>query len=404
MFTTLSAVSGSDWPEFRGPTAQGHAESTRLPIRWGPSNNVVWKSDVPGSGLSSPIVFRDTIYLTTALLDDAGNPSSLRLLAYSSASGKKLWDREVFEITSPQTKHKKNSYASSTPIAESERIYVHFGPMGTAAVDLNGEIVWKQETLDYPPVHGNGGSPVIVGDKLIFSCDGGRDPFIVALNRKDGGIVWRVPRVTDAEKTFSFSTPTVVYVDGQPQVISPGSAMVAGYDPDNGREIWRVNYEEGFSVVPRPVVGHGHFYMSTGFMRPVVYAIKLGGKGDVSDTHVSWQVRRSAPNTPSLILVGNEVYFVSDSGIASCADAISGEVDWNERLGGDFSASPIYANGLIYFTNERGVTYVVKASKEFEVVAKNELDEDTLASLAVSGDSIFQRTLNHLFRIQKPVQ
>lgn len=398
------ASAGGDWPEFRGPTGQGHAESRNLPVKWSRSENIVWKSEVPGTGLSSPIVFDDVVYLTTAMLDDAGNPRSLRLVAFSTASGKQLWDREIFEMTGQPAKHKKNSHASATPIVEGDRIYVHFGPSGTAAVDLNGEVVWKQETLDYSPVHGNGGSPIIVDDKLIFSCDGGSDPFIVALNKGDGRIAWRVPRVTDAVKTFSFSTPTLVYVEGKPQLISPGSGMVGGYDPANGNEIWRVNYEEGFSVVPRPVVGHGMFFMSTGFMRPIVYAIKLGGKGDVTDSHVAWTVSRSAPNTPSLILVGDEVYFVSDSGIASCADAVSGEVHWNERLGGDFSASPVHANSVIYFTNERGKTFTVKASKEFEVIAENDLKEDTLASLAVSGPSIYQRTENHLFRIQQPTE
>jgi outer membrane protein assembly factor BamB len=148
-----TAPAANNWPEFRGPTGQGHSESDNLPTRWSPSENVVWKVEVPGAGLSSPVIYRDVIYLTTALLDEAGNPTSLRLLAYSSASGKLLWNREIFEVKARQTKHKKNSHASPTPVAENDRIYVHFGPLGTAAVDLNGEEVWKQETLDYQPDH-----------------------------------------------------------------------------------------------------------------------------------------------------------------------------------------------------------------------------------------------------------
>lgn len=404
LFVSPNAFAGDDWPEFRGPTGQGHSESNTLPTRWSPLENIVWKVEVPGAGLSSPVIYRDVIYLTTAALDDAGNPTSLRLLAFSSASGKLLWNHEVFEVKGRQTKHQKNSHASPTPVAEGNRIYVHFGPSGTAAVDLNGEVVWIQKTLNYSPVHGNGGSPIIVEDKLIFSCDGGSDPFIVALNKSDGTIAWKVPRVTTADRTFSFSTPLLVNVDGKPQVISPGSAMVGAYDPVDGSEIWRVNYDQGYSVVPRPVLGHGMVFISTSFDRPVVYGIKIDGKGDITDSHVGWTISRSAPNTPSMLLVGDEIYFVSDNGIASCADALTGEVHWNERLGGDFSASPVYANGVIYFTNERGKTFVVKASRQFEVVAENDLKEETLASLAVSRSSFFQRTENHLFRIQRSTE
>ncbi len=404
LFLSPHAFGGTDWPEFRGPTGQGHSDSNQLPVRWSPSENIVWTVEVPGAGLSSPVIYQDSIYLTTAMLDDSGNPTSLRLLAISSASGKLLWNRAVFEVEGRQSKHQKNSHASPTPVAEDDRIYVHFGPNGTAALGLDGEVIWKQEGLNYPPVHGNGGSPIIVADKLIFSCDGGSDPFIVALNKSDGTIAWKVPRVTDADRTFSFSTPLLIHVDGMPQVISPGSAMVGAYDPVDGSEIWRVNYDQGYSVVPRPVLGHGMVYLSTSFDRPVVFAIKIDGKGDVTDSHVAWRISRSAPNTPSMLLVGDEVYFVSDNGIASCADARTGDVHWNERLGGDFSASPVYANGMIYFTNERGKTFVVKASKQFEVIAENDLKEVTLASLAISGPSIFQRTEKHLFRIQQPTE
>ncbi len=391
-----------DWPEFRGPTRDGHAISKTLPLRWSANENVVWKQTVPGAGWSSPIVWRGVVYLTTATLDDVGKPASLDMLAFDFASGRPLWRREVFTMSSLPNKHAKNSHASPTPVAEGERLFVHFGPLGTAAFELSGQVLWRQSGLGYSPVHGNGGSPVVVNDKLIFSCDGGSDPFIVALNKHTGDVIWRVPRVTTAKKTFSFSTPQVIQVDGKEQVITPGSGLVSALDPADGREIWRVRYGEGYSVIPRPVVGHGLVFIGTGYDRPWTYAIKVNGRGDVTDTHVAWMASRSAPNTPSMLLVGDELYFVADSGVASCVDARTGMVHWNERLGGDFSASPIYANGVIYFTNERGRTFVVKASKRFEKLAENDLGERTLASLAVSGPSILIRTEEHLCRIQEP--
>lgn len=400
----LSTTAQENWPEFRGPSGNGHAESKNLPQRWSATENVVWREAVPGVGWSSPVVYRGVVYLTTALLDAAGNPTSLEVLAYDLASGRQVWRREAFAVASSPGKHSKNSHASPTPIAEGERLYVHFGHMGTAALDLSGNVLWRQEGLAYSPVHGNGGSPIVVDDLLIFSCDGGSDPFIVALNKFNGELRWRVPRATPAKKPFSFSTPALIRVDGRTQLISPGSGLVSALDPANGAEIWRVHYGEGFSVVPRPVSGHGLVFIGTGYERPSIYAIKVDGRGDVTESHVAWTISRGAPNTPSPLLVGDELYFVSDGGVASCVDARTGEQHWNERLGGDFSASPLHANGLIYFTNERGRTFVVKASTQFEKVAENDLRERTLASLAVSGPSFLIRTENHLYRIQEPTK
>lgn len=400
--TALPLAGQSDWPEFRGPTGQGHAESPNLPLRWSSVDNIVWKQAVPGVGWSSPVVYRDTIYLTTALLDEAGQPTSLLALAYDLPSGRPLWNREVFPVSARSGKHSKNSHASPTPVVGGDRLYVHFGHLGTAALDLAGQVIWRQTELAYSPVHGNGGSPILFADKLIFSCDGGSDPFIVALDKATGAVKWRVPRPTPAAKTFSFSTPLIIEVKGRPQLITPGSGMVNALDPVNGRELWRANYGEGYSVVPRPVFGHGMIFIGTGYDRPWAYGIKVDGTGDVTDTHVAWKTSRGAPNTPSMVLVGDELFFVADNGVASCVDARTGELHWNERLGGDMSASPVHANGRIYFTNERGRTFVVKAGKQFELLADNDLGERTFASPAASGPSLFIRTENHLYRIQEP--
>lgn len=400
---TLSAAAGEfpDWPEFRGPTGQGHSDSKQLPLEWGPTKNVVWKKEV-ASGWSSPIVFDDKVFLTGAVTDAAGNPTSLNAMCYDATSGRLLWDTTVFEPGGAARKHGKNSHASPTPVAEGERVYVHFGPAGSAALDLEGRVVWRQDGLDYNPVHGNGGSPVIVDDKLIFHSDGGADPFIAALDKRTGEVAWKVGRDTSASSKFSFSTPLLINEPGGRRLISPASGAVMAYNPDDGAEIWRVDYGEGYSVVPRPVAGNDMIYLATGFNRPSVYAIKQGGEGDVTGTHLAWDTSRGAPNTPSMLLVGRELYFVSDGGVASCVDALTGETHWNERLGGGHSASPIHASGRVYFTNEEGVTRVLKAGTSFEVLATNDLAEKTLASPAASGPSLFLRTEKHLYRIQEP--
>ena len=398
LLTTGAAQKFDDWADFRGPNGQGHARDAKPPLKWSAEENIVWRVEVPGEGWSSPILHRDRLFVTTALIED-GVPTSLRLLAFSAETGERIWDRELFNPSDVPGIHRKNSQASPTPIAEDGRIYAHFGHLGTACVDFDGEIIWKQDGLSYKPVHGNGGTPAIVDDLLIFSCDGGQDPFVVALEKATGEVRWKVPRVTEANKKFSFSTPLLIDVDGRRELVSPGSGAVMGYDPKSGDELWRVGYGEGYSVVPRPVYEHGLLFIGTGYDRPNVLAIRPGGKGDVTSTHVAWESRRGAPNTPSMLVVGDELYFSSDGGIASCVNARTGELHWQERLGGDVSASPIHADGRIYFCLENGKTVVVTADKEFQILAKNDLEERTLASPVAVGSTLFLRTQNHLHRI-----
>jgi outer membrane protein assembly factor BamB len=253
-------------------------------------------------------------------------------------------------------------------------------------------------------MHGNGGSPALAGDKLVFSCDGLREPFVVALDRSTGRVAWTTPRSGGPQRSpFSFSTPLVIDVAGSAQVISPASGYVAAYDPRDGREIWRVGYGRGFSVVPRPSYAHGLLYVSTGWDGAGLLAIDpSGARGDVTATHLRWSYGRNPSLTPSPLVAGDEVYFVSDNGIATCLDARKGSVHWTQRLGGSFSASPVHAAGRVYFVSEEGVTSVVKAAKAYELLATNDLDERTLASPAVSDGSLFLRTASHLWRLGEP--
>ncbi len=398
------SMRAADWPQFRGPEGQGHSADTGLPVTWSETENVRWRIDVPGVGWSSPVVVAGRIYLTTAVaVDEAAEKSdlSLRALCLAADDGALLWSTEVFVEdgeTAPGI-HNKNSHASPTPIVEGGRLYVHFGHEGTACLDLDGKVLWRNSALRYPPTHGNGGSPTIWRDRLIFSCDGGDAPFVVAIDKQDGAILWRHERGVPAEKTFSFCTPQVIEVNGREQVVIPGSNIVSGLDPQTGAPIWESHYD-GYSVIPRPVYAHGMIYISTGYNSPVVMAIRPDGAGDVTETHLAWKHDKAGPNTPSLLVVGDELYMVSDNGVATCLDAVTGAQHWVKRLGGNFSASPLFADGRIYIQDEQGKATVIAPGTTYQQLAVNTLNERTLASYAVADGAIYLRSERRLYRLE----
>jgi len=391
------AVRAEDWPEFRGPTGQGHSTERGLPLEWSESRNVLWKTPVPGLGWSSPVVAGGRLWMTSAVRERNG--ASLRALAYDIDTGHETVNVEVFRIRSAALLNAKNSHASPTPIVAGDRVYVHFGAEGTAALSLSGEIVWKAR-VPYENQHGTGGSPVLYDDLLIFNCDGWDAAFVVALDARTGKVRWKTNRRYPADQAYT--TPLVIRVGDRDQLVSVGAHRAAAYEPRSGKEIWRVAYRDGFSNVPRPVYGHGLVYIATGFQQPFLMAVRAGGTGDVTRTHVAWTQQRAAPLTPSPLLVGDELYTVSDIGIAAALEAKTGVVRWLQRLGGNHSASPVFADGRIYFLSEERVTTVIAPGPEFRLLAKNQLDGTTLASMAVSGGSIFIRTDRHLYRIGSP--
>ncbi len=390
-----AAASAQDWPDFRGPEGQGHSSARGVPLDWSESRNIAWKSPVPGSGWSTPIVSGDRVWLTTAV-EDRG--VSLRALAYDTASGREIVNVEVFRTRSGSALHPKNTRASPSPIVEGDRVYVHFGAAGTAALTTTGEIVWKTQ-FAYESQHGAGGSPVLYGDVLILSCDGSDTAFVVALDKRTGKTRWKTSRRQPWDQAYT--TPLVIRAADRDQVVSVGAFRAASYDPQSGKEIWRVSYGEGFSNVPRPVFGNGLVYITTGFFQPEILAVRADGSGDVTKTHVQWSLRRAAPLTPSPILVGNELYVVTDNGIASCVDAATGALVWQRRLNGTFSASPVFADGRIYFLAEDGVATVIAPGREFRQLAVNRLDGATLASMALSSSAIYIRSATHLYRIEQ---
>lgn len=385
-----------DWPQFRGPGGQGHSSERDLPRDWSESRNVAWKTPIQGLGWSSPVVAGGRVWLTTSI---EGRGISLRALAFDVETGREVVNVEVFAIRSPREINPKNSWASPTPIVENDRVYVHFGADGTAALTTAGDVVWKAR-FPYESQHGAGGSPVLYGDLLIFSCDGSDTAFVVALDKQTGKVRWKTHRRQPADQAYT--TPLVIRVGERDQIVSVGAYRAAAYDPQSGKELWRVGYRDGFSNVPRPVYGHGLVYIATGFQEPTMIAVRADGSGDVTGTHVAWTLRRGAPLTPSPLLVGDELYLVTDAGIASCLDARTGAVLWQMRLGGTYSASPVFADGRIYFISEQGVTTVIAPGKEFRRLASNTLDGALLASMAVSGGSLFLRTDSHLYRITAP--
>jgi hypothetical protein len=392
----MTFMPSAQWPEFRGPTGQGHSAEKALPLEWSETRNIAWKVPVPGHAWSSPVVASGRVWVTTAV--ENRGAVSLRLVAFDAATGTQALDVEVFRAGRGAAINPKNSHASPTPIVERGRVYVHFGANGTAALTEAGEIAWKAR-FPYESQHGNGGSPILYGELLVFSCDGGDSAFVIALDKNTGKTRWKTWRRTPWDQAYS--TPLVIRVAERDQIVSVGAYRTAAYDPASGKEIWRVGYADGFSNVPRPVFGHGLVYIATGFQQPSLLAVRADGTGDVTRTHVAWTLSRSAPLTPSPLLVGDELYVVSDAGIATCLDARTGAIHWQQRLGGNYSASPVAADGRIYFLAEEGVTTVIAAGKEFRRLAQNPLDGTTLASMAIASGSIFIRSDRSLYRISE---
>ena len=384
-------VFAEDWPEFRGPTGQRISDERGLPLTWSESKNVKWKTAIPGKGWSSPAMLGDRIWLTTAT-DDG---KSLRAICVDRNSGAITQNIEVFRIKNHGPMSPKNSLASPTPVLEGDRVYLHFGAHGTACITKTGELVWKTR-LEYDNgQHGPGGSPVLYENLLIVSCDGLDVQYVVALDKQTGKTKWKKLR----QGYQAYTTPLVVKLPAGDQVISPGALRAIAYEPRTGKEIWNVRYGDGFSNVPRPVYGNGLVFICTGFQEPSMLAVRIDGRGDVTKSHVAWTLKRGVPLTPSPLLVGDELYMVNDAGIASCVDAKSGAELWRARINGNFSASPIYADGRIYFLSEEGLTVVIAPGKKFQALATNQLDGETLASMAVSGGSIFVRSRTHLYRL-----
>ncbi len=424
----VSAQAKDEWTQFRGPDGTGHSKASGIAKTWGENQNVKWKSAIPGKGHSSPVISDNQIWLTTAVeipltaeakaaklakipnskgLELAGS-LSLRAVCIDRETGGILHNIELLMVNEAQPIHSLNSYASPTPVFENGKLFCHFGTYGTVAIDtVTGKVLWKNEEHHIEHQNGPGASPVVAGDVLIINYDGTDKQYVAAIDKASGKTAWTTQRSgklddrPDLKKAYCTS---VVVEDPNTglQVISPGANWVYGYDPKTGKELWRASYGQlGFSTVPRPIIGHGMVFVATSFMKSRLLAVKLGGQGDVSETHVAWKSDRQVPQKPSLLLVGDELYFVSDGGVATCLNAKTGDEHWSQRMPGSYSASPLFVDGRIHFFSQDGKTTVIAPGKEYKELAVNQLSDGFMASPAVAGKALFLRTETHLYRVEE---
>jgi outer membrane protein assembly factor BamB len=398
------------WPQFRGPDGNGLSTATGLPVTWSESHNVRWKTAIHGRAWSSPVILGSQVWLTTATPDG----KELFAVAVDKETGKILFDLKLFDVPNPQFAHSFNTYASPTPVIEPGRVYVTFGSPGTAALDTaTGKVLWTRRDLECNHFRGAGSSPILFRDLLLMHFDGSDVQYVVALDKRTGKTVWQTTRSVDFQDLESngkvkadgdfrkaFSTPQIVRAGGAPILVSLGSKATYAYDPLTGKELWRVEEPTSFSASTRPVTGHGLVFYSTGWNTGQILAVKPGGRGDVTATHVAWRVTRGAPKKPSMLLLGELLLMVNDSGVVTCLDARTGGQVWTARLTDSYSASPIAADGRVYFFSEDGKATVIEAGRAFKVLAENTLDEGFMASPAIDGRALYLRTKSHLYRIE----
>ncbi|MBD37086.1 MAG: hypothetical protein CMI28_03295 [Opitutae bacterium] len=394
-FLSCLIVNG-EWNQFRGVNGQGHADA-RIPQFWSQnSSNLSWRTSIKGMAWSSPILVRDQIVVTNARTLSDGKSLVLEVVALNESTGEIIWRSSLFTYTDLPRIHRKNSYASPTPYFDGEFIFVHYGNLGTACLNTQGKTLWKK-VFDYSPVHGSGSSPVVYDNLLIFSADGASDPSIYGINKKNGNVLWKTIRASKTKKNFSFCTPLVVPRGSVMQIISPASEFVFSYSLE-GKEIWKFNYPGGYSVVPRPVFADGIVFVSSGYDRPTLYAIKTDGIGDVTGSKLIWKTSKSVPRNSSIIVIDNLLFMAADNGVVSCLNATTGSTHWIERVGGSCSSSLLHANGSIYLTDETGKTFVFEAKREYQLSAVNDLKERTLASSMAYNSSVFIRTEKAIYR------
>ncbi len=393
-----------EWPGFRGPTGQGVSDEKNLPKKWSRNENITWQVGIPGAGWSSPIVWGEQVFVTTATEDG----QSCRILALSRLDGKTLWNVEVCR-QEKMNKNQKNSYATPTPVTDGENVYAVFNDGSIAAVTVEGKPVWVNRDVRYYSQHGLGNSPILYHDTLIMPFDGssaGEDKkvgwqkpwdqsFLLGLDKKTGKERWRARR---GLSRIAHTTPIVINADGRDTLISTAGDVIQGFDPETGSRRWSVR-AEGEGVVPSPVFGEGLVFAASGFGNPRLRAVQVKPDGDPTTRKVVWETNRNVPMMPSAVFVKPYLFVVSEKGFAMCLEAATGKVKWQERLGGNYAASPVTADGYIYYLSEEGETVIVPADGRFEIIARNRLQEPCQASMAVAHGHLYIRTERHLFCI-----
>jgi outer membrane protein assembly factor BamB len=405
----LVGAHAENWPQFRGPNSQGRSSETGVALVWSATENVAWKTPLPGQSWSSPIVWQDTVFVTTAT--DEGR--SCRVLALDRKKGKIHWDREVFQQSLLGRKEGRNTFATPTPATDGERVYACFFDGSFAALDFGSKVLWTNRDYPFYSQHGLGTSPILQGDLLIMARDGSSNgddkalgwqrpwdqAFLIALDAKSGQERWKARR---GLSRISHCVPTIwAAPDGSAQVVSEAGDVVQGFDVRTGERRWS-SQVIGEGKVPSTVIGGGLVFTAGGWGgRESIKAFKLGGQGELGTNNLVWELKGSMPKVPSMLYVAGRLFAITDTGTASCIVADTGEVLWKEKLSGNYSASPIAVEGRIYFTSDSGETTVVPAAPRFEVLARNPINEKVQASLAVSQGQIFIRTESNLLAIGK---
>jgi outer membrane protein assembly factor BamB len=382
------------WPRWRGPSGQGLVSGSGYLDTWSATQNVRWKTPVPGAGNSSPIVWGDRLFVTTAY--DGGR--RLSLIAYRRADGMKLWETFAPEGRSGTGHHFKNGHASATPATDGERIYVSFGARGILALDMSGKVVWHRDLGPMVAYHGTAGSPLLYKDRIILYQDQNSGSFIAAFEARTGKPLWK----TNRNASVGWGTPIAVRIGDRDEIIVNSSQRVMAYNPDTGAELWSCG-GMGFEVIPTPVVGYGMIFCSSGRAGPTL-AIRPGGTGDVTRTHLAWTSPRGSPFVPSPILYNEYLYMVNDmASIVTTFEAMTGKVMWQGRLGvaqrEGFSASPVAVDGKVFFTNDDGETFVLRAGPKFDLLHVNQIGERTLATPALVDGRWYIRTESNLIAI-----
>jgi outer membrane protein assembly factor BamB len=389
-----AGVLAEDWPCWRGPRLDGTSLETNVPIYWNATSNIAWRTELPGAGHASPIVFGDRVFTVSALADT----QERLLLCLDRKTGELLWKQKVLSAPFEQ-KHELNSFASSTPATDGERIYVSFldrDHMFAAAYDFQGKELWNNRPGPFSSMHGFCSSPLIYRDKVILNGDHDGDSYLVALSRTDGRMIWKTAR---ENHTRSYCAPLIREMAGRQQMVLSGDKCVASYDPEEGERRWVIDGPtEQFVASPVYSEKTGLVYITGGFPAHHILAIRPNGTGNVTGTHIVWRTTKGAAYVPSPIIAGDYFLVVSDSGVAYCFEAANGNVAWTERLGVEH-ASLVSAEGRVYFLNDRGVMNVVKPGPRFERLAENDLGESFFASPAISRGQIFLRGEKHLFCI-----
>ena len=409
----------ADWPQFRGPQGDGIAPLAAPPLRWSETNGVKWKSPVHDEGWASPVVLGGQVWLVTASKDGR----DLYAMAFDRESGKVLHDLKVFTVEKPQSHFGHNTYASPTPAMESGKVYVHFGYAGTACLDTGtGKKLWERRDLVCNHFRGAGSSPVIFQNLLLLQADCIDEQYVMALDKNTGQTVWKTARSIDykdldehglpstgGDFRKAFGTAQVAELGGQFVMLSSGAKALYGYDPLTGKELWRVEERTSHSTGTRPVTGQGLVFAPTGWSNGQILALEPGAAGEVLDVNeatasagklrLAWKSKRNVPRKASLTYYAELLFAITDDGLATCWDAATGKVRWNERIGGNNSASPVLADGRLYFFNEEGKGTVVAASGKYEKLSENQLSEGCMASPAAAGKSLYVRTKTSLYRL-----